>query len=95
MAHKKRTPLNDLDDALGILNGARIAFHPEHFPIEFEEDDIFCEWIGPGDDLPVEIENAIGLVLAAAAKASSIIEENGFLKIVEDHRERWVAVFKD
>lgn len=91
MAHKNTTPLNHLDDALSVLNGVRIAFHPEHFQIVIEEGDIFCEWVGPPDELPVEVESAIGLALTAAALASKVIDDE-CLKIVEDHRDRWVAL---
>lgn len=92
MARKTNTNLNNLDDALRVLNGARIAFRPEHLPVIVEEDGIFCDWMGPCCDLPLEMENAIGLAIEAAAKVSSALEADGSLRITVDYRDRWVLI---
>lgn len=83
----KQTVLDDLDEALAVLNAARRTFNPATILINFEDGGFtFDDCAG---NLPVEFDRALGLIQYAVICANRLLE--GRL-IVEDHRGNWVAI---
>lgn len=87
MGTKKKTDLNDLDEALAVLNAARRTFNPDNIWIHFEDGGFSVDDFG--GNLPVEFDRALGLIQYAASFANKILDGR---VILEDHRGRWVAM---
>lgn len=83
----KQADLNNLDEALAVLNAARRTFNPENIWINYEDGEFSFDDFG--GNLPVEFDRALGLIQYAVIFANRLLEG---MMIVEDHRGHWVAM---
>lgn len=78
-----------LDNALAALNGARQALRPEFCCISERDRRVYFENYGYGIR---EINSAITVTWRAVQTVNRALDDDPNLRLVEDHKGRWVAI---
>lgn len=85
------TNVSKLDSALAALNGARQALRPNFCCVREKGRHVYFENYGYGTR---EINSAITVTWRAVQTVNRALDEDPNLRIVEDHKGRWVAIRK-
>ncbi|ADE86295.1 hypothetical protein [Rhodobacter capsulatus] len=86
------TNVENLDDALAVLNGAHRAFRPDFCQITRDDDGrgITVDW--GGGYATREINGATTVVYRAMMTVNGAMKADPALRLVVDHKGWWVAI---